>query len=101
MSDTWTVIVNPKASSGKCAKHWPQIEELLEQSGIAREVFFTEYAGHAIELARNAVVGGARRLLAVGGDGTVNEVANGLFTQDVVDTTEVLLGQIPVGTGND
>lgn len=101
MSNTWSVILNPKASSGKCAKHWPQIKDLLEKHGLDFEVHRTEYPQHAIELAREAVKGGSRQLLAVGGDGTVNEVVNGLFTQDSVDTTEVVISQIPVGTGND
>lgn len=101
MSNTWSVILNPKASSGKCAKHWPQIKGLLEKHGLEFEVHRTEYPQHAIELSREAVKGGARFLLAVGGDGTVNEVVNGLLTQDVVDSSEVVISQIPVGTGND
>lgn len=101
MSQKWTVIVNPKASSGKCAKHWPKIKGLLEKYELDHEVIQTEYAGHAIKLAREAVESGSRRMLAVGGDGTVNEVVNGLFTQNSIDPSEVIIGQIPVGTGND
>ena len=101
MPNTWTSIVNPKASSGKCAKLWPKIEASLKEKGLLGEVHFTEYSGHAIELAREAVRSGARRILAVGGDGTANEVVNGLFTQDEVPSTEVLVGQVPLGTGND
>ncbi len=101
MSNTWTVIVNLKASSGKCAKQWPRIKDFLDKYDLTYVVLETEYAGHAMKLARESVLQGARCLLAVGGDGTVNEVVNGLFTQQEVETTEVLVAQIPVGTGND
>lgn len=97
----WTIIHNPTASSGKSAKRWPEIKALLEQLGIGYEYHATQGPGHATHLAAQAIQGGARRLVAIGGDGTANEVANGIFQQTEVPTTDILLAQIPVGTGND
>lgn len=101
MEVNWTVIRNPKAASGKGSSHWPRIQALLKVKGITYTEVVTQHPGHAMELAREAIAGGARHLLAVGGDGTVNEVANGILTQTTVDTNAVTLGQIPVGSGKD
>lgn len=97
----WFLIRNPSASSGKGEKHWPRIQQMLEQAGIS----FTENAtiepGHATALCVEAISNGARFILALGGDGTINEVANGILSQDVVPSKDITLAQIPIGTGND
>ena len=101
-NNKWLVIVNPQAAIGKAVKDWPLIEQTLVNEGIAFDAIHTEHPRHAIELAREAVVGqGYRNLVAVGGDGTNNEVINGIFSQDEVPTTEITMGVIPIGTGND
>ena len=98
----WLVIVNPAASVGKSGKDWPIIKEILVNEGIEFDEVITEYPRHAIEIVRNAIVEqGYRKFISVGGDGTNNEVINGIFTQDVVPTTEITMATIPVGTGND
>jgi YegS/Rv2252/BmrU family lipid kinase len=56
---------------------------------------------HASIIARNKIKEGYHKIIVVGGDGTMNEVINGLFGQGAVQTTEVMLGMISVGTGND
>jgi diacylglycerol kinase (ATP) len=101
MTMAWTVIQNPKSCSGKGARHWPEIEGLLREAGVEFALKVTEYAGHATVLAEEAVRGGARHILAVGGDGTVNEVVNGIMRQDAVPSTAVVVTQVPIGTGND
>lgn len=101
MHNQWFVIVNPCSGSGKGAKDWPRIASLLGESGIPFEAVFTQRPNHATELAGQAVRKGWRRLIAVGGDGTLNEVVNGIFGQKTAATQEITLGMIPVGTGND
>lgn len=101
MAIHWTIIHNPRSCSGKGAKVWPQAELLLKQAGISYTVHPTTYAGHAVELTRAALREGERYLVAMGGDGTVNEVINGIFGQTEVPPKDVLLTQWPIGTGND
>ena len=98
----WLVVVNPMASVGKSGKDWPEIKQTLINEGIEFDDVLTEYPRHAIEIVRNAIVEkGYRKFIAVGGDGTNNEVINGIFTQDVVPTTEIIMAACPIGTGND
>ena len=98
----WLVVVNPMASVGKSGKDWPTIKQMLINEGIDFDDVITEYPRHAIEIVRNAIVEkGYRKFIAVGGDGTNNEVINGIFTQDVVPTTEITMAACPIGTGND
>lgn len=98
----WLVIVNPKASIGKAGKDWPQIKQILEKEGIAFDYLITEYQGHAISLVRDSITEkGYRKIIAVGGDGTNNEIINGIFTQKRFPTEEITMGIMPMGTGND
>ncbi|MDD3108061.1 MAG: diacylglycerol kinase family lipid kinase [Alistipes sp.] len=101
ISTKWFAIVNPVAGSGKGLADWPLISRLLRDQHITPEYVFTEHKYHATELAVEAVRNGFRKIIVVGGDGTIHEVVNGLFIQQEVPTTEVLLSVIAVGTGND
>ena len=98
----WLVVVNPMASVGKCEKDWPHIKQLLVNEGIEFDSVLTEYPQHAIEIVRDAIINkGYRKFIAVGGDGTNNEVINGIFTQDQVPFNEITMAALPIGTGND
>ena len=97
----WFVIVNPVAGSGRGLKDWPIISKLLRDHAIGYDAVFTEKKYHATELAVEAVNKGYRRIVVVGGDGTLHETVNGLFIQQQCATTDVLLAVIAVGTGND
>ena len=99
--NTWITIVNRAAGGGKTERDWPEIERLLKKHGIRFEPFFTGRRLHASIIARNKIKEGYSRIIVVGGDGTMNEVINGLFAQGTTQTTEVMLGMISVGTGND
>ena len=98
----WLVIVNPKAAVGKGGKDWPQIKQLLINEGIEFDFLVSEYHRHAIELVHDSITEkGYKKIISVGGDGTNNEVINGIFTQQRFPTEEITMGVIPVGTGND
>ncbi len=101
-TDKWLVVVNPKAGSGKCEKDWPRVKELLIKYGFSFLSVLTERPFHAIEITRNMVNDlGFKKIIAVGGDGTLNEVVNGIFQQTRFNTTDITLGMITIGTGND
>jgi len=97
----WCAIVNPNAGSGKGKKDWDRISDLLSREKITHSTRFTEKKGHATEFARDAIENGFRQLISIGGDGTLNEVLNGVYTQNKITPDEILIGMIPVGTGND
>jgi diacylglycerol kinase (ATP) len=96
------VIVNPTAQKGRAGKRWPAIEaELVRRLGPF-EARFTTAPGQATELARKALSSGARRIVAVGGDGTVNEVLNGLlYGPGRLIAADTVLCPIPAGTANE
>jgi diacylglycerol kinase (ATP) len=93
------VIINPAARGGKTARQWPLISEMLKQHDISFDHAFTKGTGHGIELAREAVNTGYELVVAVGGDGTVNEVVNGIVDKD--GKSKAILGIICTGTGRD
>ncbi|MFH1161304.1 MAG: diacylglycerol kinase family protein [bacterium] len=97
----WMILVNPNAGVKKGAKEWPKILRILEQEGISFEYQLTEHKEHAIHLTRKSIERGFRNLAVVGGDGTLNEALNGIFLQQVCPVSDITLGTIPVGTGND
>ena len=101
MTERWFVIVNPVSGGGKGLEDFPKISHLLRENGIEHDPAFTEYRYHATELTVEAINSGYRKIIVVGGDGTLNEVVNGLFIQKQCEPKEILLAVIAVGTGND
>jgi diacylglycerol kinase (ATP) len=99
MSNT-TVILNPSAGRGAGARLAPQISEWLAGSGLDFDLCATSAPGQATVLAREAAARGHHTVIAVGGDGTANEVLNGLM-QANCDRDSIALGILPIGTGND
>lgn len=97
----WLIIRNPNASGGKSMKLWPKVREILLQEGLEFEDQCTSKPMEAIELVSEAIGKGYRKIAAMGGDGTVNEVVNGIMSQSFCDSKEILFTQIPIGTGND
>jgi diacylglycerol kinase (ATP) len=93
------VIVNPVAGAYSTRRKWPIISKLLKRIGLSFDFEYTQGVGHAIELARAAASDGYRYLVAVGGDGTVNEVANGILHS--TGATSTALGIVSTGTGSD
>lgn len=97
----WFTIVNPIAGHGRALDDLPIISKLLREYNVDYELVFTEHKHHATQLTVEAVRAGYRRMIVVGGDGTLHEVVNGIFIQKEVPTTEVQVAVIAVGTGND
>lgn len=96
------VIVNPAAHKGGAAKRWPTIRNELAARLGPFEPRFTAAPGHATDLARRALGDGARRIVAVGGDGTVNEVLNGLLQPSgCLAQPDTVLCPVPAGTANE
>jgi YegS/Rv2252/BmrU family lipid kinase len=98
---SWHVILNPHAGGGKGAHDRKKIEALLHQAAIPYRLSVSNYPGHAIILATEIVKAGVTHLIVAGGDGTLNEVVNGIFLAGDSASPEITLGMIPVGTGND
>lgn len=95
------VIANPKAGKNKVLEEWFLIDQALKDAGIEFDAIFSKSKYHSIELSVKAVREGYRHIIAVGGDGTIHEVVNGIFFQKEVSPQEITLGVIPAGSGND
>ena len=100
-NDKWYVVVNPKAGSNKGKEDWPAIKKLLKAGSIDFDFVITKHQRHAILLVQQAVEKGFRKFISIGGDGTLNEVINGIFIKHQSLAPEIKLGVITVGTGND
>ncbi len=99
--DKIAAVVNPRSGGGKTGKRWPQISRALEERIGPVSVRFTKTSGDGIALARELLREGHTLIVAVGGDGTVNEVANGFLENDQPVRPEAVLGIFPLGTGGD
>jgi diacylglycerol kinase (ATP) len=97
----WLVIVNPNAGRQKGKHDWLTIASILAKNNIDYVSVFTKHRDHASKLAKKYIEDGYHQIIVVGGDGTYNEVVNGIFSQNHIPTTAVTLAMIPVGTGND
>jgi YegS/Rv2252/BmrU family lipid kinase len=101
-NDGWLVVVNLHAGSKKCERDWPEIESLLIEKKLKTEVVFTRAANQATEISKDYIENkGFKKIIVVGGDGTMNEIVNGVFRQNRFPTTDITIGLITVGTGND
>lgn len=97
------VVVNPLSAGGRTEKHWSTIRDLLKQTFREFHYIFTEKPRQATEIAREALRQGYDLIIGVGGDGTINELANGFFCRDkgTIINERASLGVIPSGTGSD
>lgn len=92
------LIFNPASDRGRSGQKASDLQAVVERHGGA-DWSGTEYPGHGTELARQAALEGYERVVAMGGDGTVHEVVNGLM--EVPPEKRPLLGVVPIGSGND
>ena len=95
------VILNPTAGKGSGELAFPAVQAQLQALNLDFEMVRTTARGHAIQLAKDAALAGWDVVVAVGGDGTMNEVLNGLVQAKQLGASPAVLGQITVGRGND
>jgi diacylglycerol kinase (ATP) len=95
------VIVNPESNRGRTRKRWSEIREGLRQFIREFKYEFTEKPLQATDLAREAIKDGTELVIGVGGDGTMNEIANGFYENRRIINPEATLGLVPSGTGCD
>lgn len=101
ISNEWFAIVNPAAGNGRGLADWPYISKLLRNRGIIPGYAFTERKYHAVELTVSAIAQGYRKIIVIGGEGTLHEVVNGLFIQQLTPADNVLIAIIPTGHSNE
>ena len=105
--DIWLVVVNVFAASKKAGSVWKKAAVMLEEAGVAYRAMFTGGADNAVAISRKACAMGYRKFMAVGGDGTVHDVLNGIagyvYSQETAEArlSDFTLGVLPVGSGND
>jgi diacylglycerol kinase (ATP) len=95
------LIANPSAGRGRAARALPRIERVLTSSNLDYRIVRTTHPGHATEAARQALRDGERYLVAVGGDGTVHEVVNGMVSSSGPPAADAVLGVVAAGSGCD
>ena len=103
-SDHWTVLLNPSAGKGKAAASVENLRRGLKKHRISFDILISEDSGHLILLSSTAYQQGCRHFAVIGGDGSVNEVVNGIFSARESEESEnspVSLAVLPWGTGND
>lgn len=103
-TDCYFFIVNPRAGSGKTMFEWLPAERRLKRLGIPCDIAMTDHKRHATALAYEAASKGYRKIIAVGGDGSLHETFNGICrwcARTGTPTEEFLLGVVPIGSGND
>lgn len=95
------VIVNPESNQGRTRRRWKEIKEAIKSHILEFHYDFTEKPLQAIEISREAIRSGHDLIIGVGGDGTMNEIANGFFDNRKIINPESTLGILPSGTGCD
>jgi len=101
MQKKFKFIVNPIAGQGTGKLVLPEIDRLARENSMEYSIVSTDHPGHAIDLAREAALGGIDIIVAVGGDGTSNEVLNGMMQAWDQGNRNTSMGIIGIGRGND
>jgi diacylglycerol kinase (ATP) len=95
------LIANPRSGNGQVGRELPEVERQLRTLKLDYRIVETDRRGHAIDLAREALDRGERFLVAVGGDGTVHEVVNGMIEEGRPMADGAVLGVVAAGSGSD
>lgn len=94
-------VVNPRSGGGRTARDWPKIERALHDVYPGLHVAFTTERGDATSLVRRALDDGHMEIVAIGGDGTINEAVNGFFDADGSVAPDAVFAFVTNGTGGD
>jgi diacylglycerol kinase (ATP) len=97
----WAIIINPKSGKKKFRQQRKYLFLTLKHAGIEFDYRVTRFAGHAIKIAKYFVEKDYKNIMVLGGDGTMSEVINGIFSANIEDTSSLKIALIPRGTGND
>jgi len=97
----WAIIINPKSGKKKFRQQRKYLFLTLKHAGIEFDYRVTRFAGHAIKIAKYFAEKQYKNFLILGGDGTMSEVINGIFSANIPDTASLRFALIPRGTGND
>jgi diacylglycerol kinase (ATP) len=100
-SQHWGIIINPKSGKKKYRHQRKELFMVLKHHDIPFDYRVTRFAGHASKIARYFVESNYKNILVLGGDGTMSEVINGIFSANVETTSDLKIALIPRGTGND
>jgi len=94
-------VANPQSANGSLGRKWPMLERVIREHFGDFDHRFTEGSGDATVITRRAIADGYEMVVAMGGDGTISEVADGYFTDQGPVDPEAALGVLPFGTGGD
>lgn len=100
-TDKWGIIYNPKAGTRKAHKRWLEIKAYMDSKQIAYDYIQSEGFGSVERLAGILANNGYRTIVVVGGDGALNDALNGIMASDAENKSEIAIGIIPNGIGND
>lgn len=102
MENHWIFVINPASGKGAGLKLWLKVEELLRQYEISYEFEISQYPKHTTSIVSHFYSQGYRKFIGLGGDGTINEIVNGIFHPQQFSLNEpATISLIPIGTGND
>ena len=99
--NSWFIIANPTSGNGNFSNNWKLIKQYLTARNFTYSYAFTQFSKHEIELTHTSIQNGYKNIIIVGGDGTLHHVVNGIMTQRYIKSSDITIGIIPSGTGND
>jgi diacylglycerol kinase (ATP) len=97
----WAIIINPKSGKKQLNQQRKYLFLTLKNAGIQFDYRLTKFAGHAVKIARLFAEKKYQNFMILGGDGTISEVINGIFSANIEFTASLKIALIPRGTGND